>query len=188
MFLEVVPRADADSVAMHIGSDAVPDQKAHFLVADMGEVTAAGEIDHGAGDGMARMFGERSHQRQEFLLLQARAGGAVNVCDLKGVVCERARLVEDNRIDGGECFERLPAFDQASPLGRPVHRRLDGDRRAELYCARIVDEEDRLQPPPVAREREDRAAGRKRKQNALVGEAMRTRFECRSDRRVPSRM
>ena len=95
-----------------------------------------------------------------------------DISDLELAVGQRACLVEDDGVDTGEVLDRLAAFHQDAVRGGLIHPGLEGDRRAQLERAGVIDEKHGLQAGEVAGHPVDRCARSQGQIDPLIGESV----------------
>ena len=99
-----------------------------------------GLADDGLGRGDARRALDRSGEPEQ--VLGRIPGDGHDVGDLGPAVGQRARLVEDDRVDLVEGLQALPALDQDAPLGPLARADHDGRRRRQAQGAGAGDDQD----------------------------------------------
>ena len=87
---------------------------------------------------------------------------------------ERSRLVEHNRIGKSKFFQVLAALHRQVHIRRFTQRRNHGNRRRELYRARVIHHQDGNRTRNILRQQERKPKAKEAKRHDAIGQMFRT--------------
>ena len=122
-----------------------------------------------AGNGMRKVLLKAGHDLEDIPGIVSLCGDEID--NLRCGVCERACLVEDERVGFVEGFQISAALDDNAVSRAFAHGRQNGERRGKLQRAGVVNKEYGCCPAQIAGDEENNAGEGEREGDGHIGQA-----------------